>query len=411
MWKPRHARIFPPPAARKGQAKPKRWKDKGLQPRCLLTGNGDVQIQRRYYWRAVEGGRCPADGSLGVDGHGISPRARETCCLFAVMGSFREAVEHAARYGNIPISQECLRRVVEREAGLIAAGREDGSIAPGLTAADAKVEAVARIYVGMDGVFVRMVTEAEKLRRRTKVEAARAGMTPERLAGLAGLPERRQGHGDKFKEMKLCVFYTQDGKHKHTFVTSGDSKRAGALLKKFASQVEFHKAHERIGIVDGAVWIRTEMDGNLPALSMMLLDYFHLSQHVYAAAEVCLGAGEDAKAWAGARMEEFKKRGAAEPLAAMKALLKTRRSASRRQALCDLIGYVEKRLDMLRYPEAIARGWDIGSGPTEAQCKTHTLRLKISGAKWDPENAAGIMNLLALQNSGQWKPHWAKMAA
>jgi len=40
--------------------------------------------------------------------------------------------------------------------------------------------------------------------------------------------------------------------------------------------------------------------------------------------------------------------------------------------LCaTLIGHVEKCLEMLRYPEAIARRWDIESGPNEAaKCKT-----------------------------------------
>ena len=67
---------------------------------------------------------------------------------------------------------------------------------------------------------------------------------------------------------------------------------------------------------------------------------------------------------------------------------------------------MEKRLSMLQYPEAIRRGWDIGSGPMEAQCKTHIHRVKLAGAKWDQDHAQSMMNLAALHSSGQWNAYW-----
>ena len=62
---------------------------------------------------------------------------------------------------------------------------------------------------------------------------------------------------------------------------------------------------------------------------------------------------------------------------------------------------------MVEYPAALAKGWDIGSGPTEAMCKNLTLRLKRTGMKWDTDNAAALMNLVALRESGQWE-HYRK---
>ena len=39
---------------------------------------------------------------------------------------------------------------------------------------------------------------------------------------------------------------------------------------------------------------------------------------------------------------------------------------------------------MIRYPQSRAKDWDIGSGPTQALCKTTAARLKGSGMRWDP---------------------------
>ena len=70
-----------------------------------------------------------------------------------------------------------------------------------------------------------------------------------------------------------------------------------------------------------------------------------------------------------------------------------------------------ERAEMVDYKTAQARGWDIGSGPTEAQCKVTPTRLKIGGAKWTGDNPEGIMNIIAMTNSGQADTYWHRLAA
>ena len=53
-----------------------------------------------------------------------------------------------------------------------------------------------------------------------------------------------------------------------------------------------------------------------------------------------------------------------------------------------------------------AKGWQIGSGPTEATCKTLTARLKGSGMRWESNNGEALMALEALSQSGQCKLYW-----
>ena len=77
-----------------------------------------------------------------------------------------------------------------------------------------------------------------------------------------------------------------------------------------------------------------------------------------------------------------------------------------RRAADQLLHYVSERREMIRYPEFQAKGWQIGSGPTEATCKTLTARLKGSGMRWDADNAEALMALEALRQSGQWELYW-----
>jgi hypothetical protein len=85
---------------------------------------------------------------------------------------------------------------------------------------------------------------------------------------------------------------------------------------------------------------------------------------------------------------------------------KKHRSNGKRKSLKEVIQYIARRFDMCDYPKFIERGWPIGSGPTEAFCKTLTKRLKGSGMRWDSPNAEGIMALAAMDQSGQWKTYW-----
>ena len=82
------------------------------------------------------------------------------------------------------------------------------------------------------------------------------------------------------------------------------------------------------------------------------------------------------------------------------------RAPAKQDALRLLRNYIVERWEMVEYPAALAKGWDIGSGPTEAMCKNLTLRLKRPGMKWDTDNAAALMNLVALREGGQWELYW-----
>ncbi|MGF1526495.1 MAG: ISKra4 family transposase, partial [Candidatus Competibacterales bacterium] len=68
-------------------------------------------------------------------------------------------------------------------------------------------------------------------------------------------------------------------------------------------------------------------------------------------------------------------------------------------------------LDQMAYAEANAKHWPIGSGVTEAACKTLVKqRLGRSGMRWKVPGADGVITLRALVMSDlRWSQFWSKL--
>lgn len=400
-------RLFPP---RPGIV----LRNKGQQRCRILTADGEVELKRHYFWAVGEGGVYPVDRALGIEQQRVSPGACEICCRLGMVQNFAQAAWDAGRIGNVPVSRERLRQIVEHEAQAIRRQRDSAAVAASWSARDTAVArgGPTRIYHGSDGVLLPTVTEKEKQKRRQKHITRRQQRGKAGVGNAKPLAPRKAGSDERFKELKIGIFYDQDKRHRHLFATEDPSQDYGPLLANHARQIGFAQAQQSIAVVDGAVWIYRQICGSLLSLGAILLDFYHLAQHVHQTAVVCLGEGEAAQQWVAARLREFKEQGATAVLGAIDALARQVRSPVKRKSLRELRDYVVERLEMLGYPQALAQGWDIGSGPTEAACKTLTLRLKQSGMKWDRDNAAAMMNLTALYDSGQAKIYWqARKAA
>lgn len=381
----------------------------------MLTADGEIKLGRRYFWSKETGGVFPADASIGIEHGRVSPGAREILCRLGMVQDFRQAADDAARIGNVPVSREKLRQIVEGEAATITQVRNSGELPAAWTSADAKVDeekenSPTRVYAGVDGVMAPTVTQAEKDKRRKNHSIRRQQRSASGVGNTKPLPPAREGTDERYKEMKIGLFYDQAKKHRHAFVTEANSKAFGPLLKEHAGQVAFEQADECISLTDGAKWIVGQICRMLLLIKVMLLDFYHLSQHVHAAAKCCLGETQEAKDWVAARLKEIKELGVTPVLAAIDTLAKKIRAPAKRESLKDLHDYMVARLDLLDYRTALTQGQDIGSGPTEAMCKTLTLRLKRPGMKWDRDHAAAMMNLTALYDSGQAKTYWASAA-
>ena len=80
-----------------------------------------------------------------------------------------------------------------------------------------------------------------------------------------------------------------------------------------------------------------------------------------------------------------------------------------REAYSDQARYFRNNLHRTDYPRYLANGWQIGSGPIEAACKTVIgQRLKCSGMRWGDDGAHTVSHLRALYLSEPicWETFW-----
>jgi hypothetical protein len=245
----------------RGEPVMRRFRNKGRQGRHVLTVNGRVKLVRRWWQARQAGSLAPVDALIDPQQHTVSPGVREMACRLNNGGvSFDRAADNLARSALIRMSGEQLRQVVIAEGRAVLAAQEAGAIPTAFRAHECRVSpdqpaGPTRLYTGCDGVMVPLVTDAEKVRRRTAVRQKRQ----RRGRQCRPLPPRRRGADRSFKEFKTVVFYDEHGRHWHEVLSRRPRKRIGAVLRREASRLGFSGADERIANVDGADWIRAQL--------------------------------------------------------------------------------------------------------------------------------------------------------
>jgi hypothetical protein len=366
-----------------------------------LTAVGHVRVRRRVWWKKDAGTRVPGDEWLNGGQPRISVGARELCSRIGQHPQgFGKSAESLKRLSGLRVSPERLRQIVEVEGRRISAARAAGQVPVPWQADACRVQAgeLSRVYVGVDGVMVPMVTESEKAKRRAARKRNRRRGSRRRRLG--------RGYRERYKEFKLTVFYDQNKEHRWVSATAGGPEAVGRALRRAGRRLGVARADEVLAIVDGAPWIRSQLQ-QWRNCDRIGLDFYHFSEHVAAASTACFGEQTaEAAAWREHVLHVALHEGPDEVLDEITRQRNQIRARTKREALRRLRAYVGERVAMMDYPTCRARGWDIGSGPTEAQCKTMTARLKGSGMRWDPPNADAMLALTALANSDEWAAYW-----
>ena len=393
--------LFPPP---EDPTTKRKKHNKGRQEFTVLTVNGRVCLRRRRWHSLADGTTAPLDAWIDIAEASISLGVREMACrLNGGASNFDKTAANLRRAAQVSLSGETLRQLVENEGKRVVRLERSGGLPIDWSARDCQTDTgKLRVYFGCDGVMVPMITDAEKQLRRRKIKNKR------RRSGkkAAPLPPVRSGADQKYKEFKIVAYYDQDQDNRLVSGTRGNHKVAGRLMRRQGGRIHLDEADEKVGLVDGAPWIRNQIQRqNLP-LDALGLDFYHLSEHVHKARREIYGEDAAGNDWASSLLHTFKHQGFDKAWEALMAWRSNQRGPRRRRVADQLTAYVCERREMICYPEFLAKKWQIGSGPTEATCKTLTARLKSSGKRWDSDNAEALMALEALSQSGQWQSFW-----
>lgn len=144
-----------------------------------------------------------------------------------------------------------------------------------------------------------------------------------------------------------------------------------------------------------------------------VVDYYHASERLWSMGELLFGTGQ-AAGWVRKMQKWLLKPGGVNRVLHSAAALRQRfgLGGPKRARFQRAYRYLRDRMAYLRYADYRRQGIPLGSGVTEAGCKTvYTQRLKLSGMRWQKAGAQTILNLRVPLLSGVWDEAYERLLA
>jgi hypothetical protein len=143
-----------------------------------------------------------------------------------------------------------------------------------------------------------------------------------------------------------------------------------------------------------------------------VVDFFHAAEHLNDAIAAAYGDGtvEARRRFNDLRHVLLEEEDGAKKV--IRSLVYLRDQHPRSTKIATELEYFRKRQKRMRYAAMKAQGLPIGTGLTEAACKTLvTQRLKQSGMRWSQDGGQSILNLRSWAQSERFDQAWAMVAA
>src|SRR4029077_1517724 len=211
--------------------------------------------------------------------------------------------------------------------------------------------------------------------------------------------------------MYTALLYTPKKEHTR-YLVDFELDRLAEQVRSQARALGIAQVSDLIAVTDGGNGLEEALQRHLADNLTTILDWYHAAEHLCDFAKVRYAREEEARArWQHEAKGILYEQGGEALLAYLQAIeLPPGPSAVVAEELRQLIGYFENNRHRTDYPSYRAKGWDIGSGPTEAGCKIIGERLKGSGMRWGDSGAATVAALRALYvSSGNlWDGFWAQ---
>jgi hypothetical protein len=208
-----------------------------------------------------------------------------------------------------------------------------------------------------------------------------------------------------------AVVYTPDKKH-HRYLVDFELDVLAEQLRSQVRACGLRDVGQLVAITDGGNGLEEALQRHLSEGLATVLDWYHAAEHLCDFAAVRYSSDEGSRSqWAEEAKGILYERGGAALLSHLRSVeLPAGSNPEVVEQLRKLIGYFENNRHRTDYPAYRAKGWDLGSGPTEAGCKIIGERLKGSGMRWVEDGAATVGALRALYVSGPkvWDGFWSQ---
>jgi hypothetical protein len=363
---------------------------------------GPIRIERAYYHcKPCHQGTCPGDVVLGLTAADITPGALEVVSMAGVLGGFAQAAEVVLRrMSGLRLSESTVQRLTEAVGADVGKRLNDGQTfgpaTPWAWHKDAEGKTCASVSIDATGV-PQQGPDAKAAESKMATVAMIYNPVPESKAQWAKPTATRR---PAWQARYLTSQFGQAG--------------LGAPMQRQAAHIGIGQAERWIALSDGGAgledWLRLHFD----RVEAVILDFYHASEHLGALAKAWHGVGaKEAETQHQQWSHRLKHEGGQAMLDELKTLtIPTRESV---QAVWRAtVGYFENQVHRMDYPHYLAKGWQIGSGPVEAACKTVIgFRLKGVGMRWKTAGSSGVGHARALFLSGfvQWTAYWTTRQA
>lgn len=231
------------------------------------------------------------------------------------------------------------------------------------------------------------------------------GMVP--IVTTCAAADRRKTRQVGWQEARLALAHAHGSVQPQFAATLGAVTQAGAGLVQCVARAGGGQASAVHCLGDGASWISAQVEQHFGAQGSYLVDFYHVSEYLAAAAVPIAGA--QATAWRQAQQEHLKESRTLRVLAALKPHLEPEAQADEAAPVRCCYRYLLKRLAYLNYRDALAQGLPIGSGEIESAHRyVVQKRLKLAGAWWKEEQAANMLALRVTRANGDWEAYWER---
>lgn len=311
---------------------------------------------------------------LGVRARGCSQRLERAVTDFGCEHSFAKANERLQEHYGFALNATAIREITLRHARRtqVQLEAEYAQEFRGLPASGAE----------------QVVAEADGTMICTVAPGARRAPRPRLWKEARLVAARAQGH--------ITTTYG---------ATFGDVAETGRRWGHCTKAAGWGLRSEIHVVADGAEWIALQSREVFGAQAHFLLDFYHASEYLAAAAERCQPRAPTR--WRQTQQRRLKRGAAPAVLTALAAQQEPAATSDEEAPVRAAHRYLGHRLDQLDYPRALRLDLPIGSGLIESGHR-HVLqaRLKQPGTAWLLKNAQALAQLRVLRANQRWTHIW-----